>query len=46
MPQLPFHMRPTGMGIYMRQKVGKVCLMKSARTPCTAINLKDMEAGG
>jgi len=39
-------MRPSGLAIYMRQKVGKMCLLKSARTPFHPINTKDVDAGG
>ena len=39
---MPFHLRPSGMAIYMRQKVGKACLLQLARTPFTPINIKDV----
>lgn len=41
-PPMPFHLRPSGMAIYMRQKVGKACLLRLARTPFTPINIKDV----
>lgn len=42
MPPMPFHMRPSGMVLYMRQKLGRSVLLKHARSPMVPINVKDV----
>ncbi len=42
-PPLPFHMHPSAMSIYMRKKMGKALLSKSARSPSRPIPIiKDL----
>ena len=41
-PPLPFYMRPTGLTLYMRQKLGSAIIQKSARCSLSLINVKDI----
>ena len=41
-PPMPFHMRPSGMTLYVRQQIGKASLLKLARGPSVPINIKDI----
>lgn len=41
-PPLPFYMRPTGLTLYMRQKLGSATIQKGARSSLSPINVKDI----
>ena len=41
-PPSPFCMRPTGLTLYMRQKLGSAAIQKSARSSVSPINVKDI----
>lgn len=40
-PPIPFFMKPTGMSLYMRKRVGRPVLVKHARSPMELISIKD-----
>ena len=45
-PCLPFYMRPTGMSLYVRTKVGRASLLRLAGNPFVPLNIKDVAKPG
>ena len=41
-PPIPFYMRPTGLTLYMRQKLGSAVIQKGARSSNSPINIKNI----